>query len=66
MKKLKKGFKLFRETEKIGSFRSFAYFHYNLEPSLRVLYLLFEFRAFYSSCVPFSSFILHLLTPQRR
>ena len=37
----KKGFELFRETEKNVSFRSFAYFRINFVLSLRIVYLLF-------------------------
>ena len=47
----KKCFELFRETEKNVSFRSFAYFHLNFVPSLRMSNLLFEFRTFNSSFV---------------
>ena len=49
----KKCFELFRETEKNIFFRSFVYFHINFVPSLRIVYLLFEFRTFHSRFVPF-------------
>ena len=42
----KKCFELFSETEKIISFRCFAYFPLNFLPSLRISYLFFEFRTF--------------------
>ena len=48
-----KVFRVVSRNWKNVSFRSFAYFHWNFVLALRVLYLSFEFRTFYSIWVSF-------------
>ena len=46
-------FRVVLPNRKNVSFRSFAYFKLNFVPTLRISNLLFEFRTFYLSFVPF-------------